>query len=151
MSRPLTGRKILLMALAFFGVIIAVNMTMAYDALSTFPGVVVGDSYIASQHFNELRDAQQALGWSVSTRHAHGVLTISITGRDGKPAPVAELAALIGRPAEARDDRQLKLTRTPRGFQAPVALKSGEWLLRLKATAAGGIQFRQDLTLIVGG
>jgi nitrogen fixation protein FixH len=39
---------------AFFAVVIAVNLLMARLAISTFGGVVVENSYVASQHFNTL-------------------------------------------------------------------------------------------------
>lgn len=52
---------------AFFGVIIAVNFYMASLALNTFGGVVVENSYVAGQHYNEWLDkaeAQAKLGWN---------------------------------------------------------------------------------------
>jgi len=38
-GRPLTGRKVLLIILAFFGVIITVNLVLAFNAIRTFPGL----------------------------------------------------------------------------------------------------------------
>jgi nitrogen fixation protein FixH len=55
--------------IAFFGVVIAVNLTMAYVAVSGFGGTVVDNSYVASQNYNrwlEAGRAQAALGWRVS-------------------------------------------------------------------------------------
>ncbi len=56
------------MLLAFFGVIIAVNLTMAYFANSTWSGLVVANGYVASQSFDKdlaKARAQEALGWKV--------------------------------------------------------------------------------------
>src|SRR3546814_12783326 len=53
--------------IAFFGVVISVNIVMASFALSTFGGTVVVNSYVASQHYNEWlarADAQDRLGWN---------------------------------------------------------------------------------------
>lgn len=47
-----TGRHMLAIMIAFFGVIIAVNVTMAVMAGRSWTGIVVEDTYIASQEFN---------------------------------------------------------------------------------------------------
>ena len=62
MARELTGRHVLAITLAAFGVIIAVNMVMAVKAVSTFPGLETPNSYVASQRFDRDRAAQAALG-----------------------------------------------------------------------------------------
>lgn len=53
---------------AFFGVVVAVNLTMASFATRTFGGVVVENSYVASQQYNRWLAAsrkQDALGWTI--------------------------------------------------------------------------------------
>ena len=65
--KPFTGRHMLFAMLAFFGVIIAVNLTMAAFATKSWTGLVVKNSYVASQAFNrELEQAkvQAARGWT---------------------------------------------------------------------------------------
>src|SRR3546814_2511243 len=55
--------------IAFFGVVLSVNIVMASFALSTFGGPVVDNSYVASQHYNEWlarADAQDRLGWNTT-------------------------------------------------------------------------------------
>ena len=37
---------------AAFGIIISVNLTLAFKAVATFPGLEVRNSYIASQSFD---------------------------------------------------------------------------------------------------
>ena len=67
--KPITGWHMLAGFAAFFGVIIAVNFYMASLARSTFGGVVVENSYVAGQHYNEWlqkAEAQKALGWTES-------------------------------------------------------------------------------------
>ena len=51
--RRLTGRTVLMIAVGAFGVILAANLTLAYNAVNTFSGLVVQNSYIASQQFDE--------------------------------------------------------------------------------------------------
>ncbi len=57
-GRPLTGWHVLAMFVAGFGIIIGVNLTLAFKAVSTFPGLEVPNSYVASQRLaSELRHA----------------------------------------------------------------------------------------------
>lgn len=67
--RVFTGRHMTMILVAFFGVVMAVNFTMAHFALSTFGGKVVENSYVASQHYNEWLQraaAQDRLGWQTT-------------------------------------------------------------------------------------
>lgn len=150
-DRPLTGRAVLMIFVGAFGVIIAVNLVLAYQAVRTFPGLEVQNSYVASQTFDTDRRAQQALGWVATADVAGGVLSLDIIGPGGTPAAVESLAAMIGRPTEQIEDQDLVLTRTRTGFSAPVTLAPGKWHLRLNATAADGTAFKQRLTLFVKG
>jgi nitrogen fixation protein FixH len=61
MGRQFTGGTWRRMV-AFFGVVIAVNLTMARLAIGSFGGVVVENSYVASQKFNGWLDRPRAGG-----------------------------------------------------------------------------------------
>ena len=52
-DHPFTGRHMLAVVFAFFAAIIAVNLVMAFLATGTFPGLVVKNSYVASQGYNQ--------------------------------------------------------------------------------------------------
>ena len=68
-ARPFTGKHMAAIMIAFFGVVIAVNVLMARLATSTFGGLVVENSYVASQKFNRwLGEArsEKALGWKAT-------------------------------------------------------------------------------------
>ena len=52
-ERKFTGKHALAVFVGAFGVIIAVNLVLAYNAVKTFPGLEVKNSYVASQEFNE--------------------------------------------------------------------------------------------------
>lgn len=151
-GRPLTGRGVLAIFIGAFGVIIAVNVLLAYNAVRTFPGLEVRNSYVASQSFDTERAAQQALGWTLSAKLAgDGRLSLGIRDRGGAPAAVASLSARIGRPTERTDDRDLDLIRVGDGYEARFAAGPGKWHLWVEATALDGTAFRQRLTLVVGG
>ena len=66
-SKTFTGYHMTAILVAFFGVVVAVNLVMARFAISTFGGTVVDNSYVASQQFNgwlNAARAQSALGWT---------------------------------------------------------------------------------------
>lgn len=150
-TKPLTGRKVLAIFVAAFGLIIAVNVVLAYNAVRTFPGLEVPNSYVASQRFDAARAAQEALGWTVSTRmDGDAALRITLRDRSGAPAGARRLAATIGRPTERADDQDLVLRADgPGNYVASVDLAPGRWYLWIDAEARNGAAFRQRLTLIV--
>src|SRR3546814_19975371 len=81
--KPFTGRHAAMILIAFFGVVISINMVMASFALSTFGGTVVDNSYVASQHYNKWlarADAQDRLGWAKSIEVDEGG-HVRLTGR----------------------------------------------------------------------
>jgi nitrogen fixation protein FixH len=149
--REITGRHVLAIFVAAFGVIIAVNLTLAWQAVATFPGVEVQNSYVASQTFDRDRAAQEALGWTVAVEYAGGRLALAFTDAGGLPAPVARLDVLVGRTTEARDDRRPALVRKGAWFEAPMTLAPGRWLIRIEAEAADGTRFAQRRAITVRG
>lgn len=148
-DKPLTGRTVLAIAVAAFGVVIAVNLVMAALAVGTFPGTDTANSYVASQVFDRERRAQEALGWRVRPEYAAGRLTLHVTDREGRPVPVAELAATVGRPTHGRDDVVPDFAYSVGRFDAALPLAPGVWHVRLEARAYDGTPFRQRLVLHV--
>jgi nitrogen fixation protein FixH len=150
----LTGRKVLAITVAFFGVIIAVNLVMARAAISTFPGLEVKNSYVASQTFDAERRAQQALGWAVSADYDATAGELRLAFREeatGYPGSVEALDVLVGRATEAADDSRPAFVNEGGTFVAPLRLAPGKWLVRIEAVAADGTPFRQRLDLFVRG
>ena len=137
MRKTFTGRHMLAIFVVFFGIVIAVNFWVASIALHSFSGVVVENSYVASQQFNGwLKDAksEQALGWSATvSRDAAGRLVVETAGM---PAG-AKLTALLRRPLGTPDDRTEALTLvSPHRYQTN-ELDRGRWLVRIEADADG--------------
>lgn len=149
----LTGKHVLAITTGAFSVIIAVNFWMAWHAVSTFPGLEVANSYVASQSFDRDRQAQQALGWVLKPEYdpAAQQLRLAFTDRDGLPAPLADLAVLIGRTTEARDDRSPTFTLRDGVQVAELHLAPGKWMMHVEAHAADGTLFRQRIDLFVRG
>lgn len=137
----LTGRQVAAMFVGGFGIIIAVNITLATNAVRTFPGLETANSYVASQSFDARRAAQEALGWQVEATYADGTLHVAILDRTGAPAPIESVAAHIGRPTEARDDLDLD----PTAGAIPLDLAPGIWRLDLSGQAPDGTLFEKDV------
>lgn len=140
MTRPFTGRHMLLTMVGFFGLIIAVNVTMARYASATFGGVVVENSYVASQRFNgwlAAARAQDRLGWHVvPTVDAGGRLRIVATGADGA-AVRGRMIVTARHPLGRLPDQAIRMVPGADGYVADRPLPTGRWLLRIDLQAGG--------------
>lgn len=150
-EREFTGRHALMLFVGAFGVIIAVNIALAYSAVHTFPGLEVKNSYVASQEFDDRRTAQEALGWTVRADATGGLVTLAITSEFGNPVEVAELQATIGRATHVRDDIAPNFRFDGHAYVAPAELGPGKWDVRIKAKAHDGTEFIQRIVLHVKG
>lgn len=150
-GKELTGRKVLAIAVGFFAVIIGVNIYMATQAVGTFPGLEVKNSYVASQTFDADREAQEALGWDVSAALEGDNVTLKIIGMDGQPAMVEAIEGTLGRATQRTDDQVLTFAQNSLGTHvAPInTIDAGKWELRFVATAINGVPFRQRIDLFV--
>lgn len=148
-GKPMTGGKVLAIAVGAFATILTANLLLAFNAVRSFPGLEVDNSYVASQSFNEDLAAQLGLGWEVSAAVEDGVLVLAFTDADGRPVDVASLDATLGRATHVRDDQRPEFSYYAGTFTAPVDLAPGNWNIRLEATAPGGATFRQRVVLRV--
>jgi len=145
----LTGKHVLAITVGAFGIIIAVNVVMAVQAVRTFPGLEVANGYIASQTFDAERKAQEALGWTVTPEYRDGRLTVEMVDAAGLPAAVRSMSVLVGRTTASNDDVTPEFVRVSGKWQADVALARGKWMLKVEAEATDGTVFRQRLELFV--
>jgi nitrogen fixation protein FixH len=141
-NREFTGRHMLLLAVAFFGVIIAVNALMAVVAFTSWTGLAVDNSYVASQQYEDKRlahEAQRAAGWQPSFTYAPGAARLIVTDGTGEPVDLGPVSLLVNRPVGGHDDQRLTLARSPDGsYVGPLTLPEGVWDVLLTATTAAG-------------
>jgi len=142
--RQITGWHVFGLFGLGFGIIIAVNLFMAFQAVHTFPGLEVENSYVASQKFDAQRAAQQALGWDVRAHRAGDVLRLSIR-RDGEPVEALIDQALLSRPTTDAQDRTPAFVFDGRDYVATVDVPHGNWDLRVRLTAADGTLYQKRL------
>lgn len=149
--REITGRHVLVVTVGAFGLIFAVNFLMAYKAISTFPGLEVDNSYVASQDFDKDRAAQAALGWTLTPEYDSKTQELSLSFTDGTGALVAvkDLTVLVGRTTEARDDTKPNFVFEGGAYRAKESLSSGKWMMQVEAHSFDGTLFRQRLDLFV--
>jgi nitrogen fixation protein FixH len=145
---PFTGRHFALIMIGFFGVVIAVNFLMAGLASSTFGGVVVDNSYVASQRFNAWLDqarVQQALGWSAKAgRAADGRVVLTYSGI---PSVGLSVTAVARHPLGRMPAAALIFVRGADGrYVSTAPLPAGRWRLRVTARA-GPDSLQQELDL----
>lgn len=138
-QKGLTGRGVLIAIVAFFGTIFAVNGAMIFLAIKTHSGLVANEPYRKGLHYNkriEADERQKLLGWTEAVSAApSGEVAIEFKARDGAPVRALRLSGVIGRPAEARDDRPLTFTEATPGryvAQSP-PLADGTWLISIEA------------------
>lgn len=150
-QREFTGKHVAALFVGAFGVIIGVNLALAWNAVRTFPGLEVSNSYVASQQFNTRLAAQQALGWSVYADARDGQVFLSITDKNGAPVEAAKLSAVVGRATQIKDDIAPAFEFNGTSYVAPIELADGNWNIRMVARAADGTEFTQRVILHVQG
>lgn len=130
-----------------FGIIIAVNLTLAWNAVATFPGLETRNSYVVSQQFEADRAAQNALRWDVTAAIIDGTLTVAILDGDGMPVQAQITRATLGRATHTGQDSTPDFTWNGTSMTAPVAAGDGYWNLRLELIAPDGTKFRRRFPL----
>lgn len=140
MIRRFTGWHMLALMLGFFGLIIAVNVTMASIAVGTFGGTVVDNSYVASQRYNGWLKAaadQKALGWRVAARVDEGG-RLHIAASDAAGRKLAGRMIVIARhPLGRVPDQRMTLRQATTDHVADQPLPGGRWLLHIELAAGG--------------
>ena len=138
----------LILLLAFFGVVFGANMIMMKFAIDTLPGTEVDSAYRASLAFKSQIAAaheQERRGWRVDAhieRASDGVATVAIEARDRAGAPLSGIGfiARLARPTDKRADRTIVLAQLGFGaFRgAASGIEPGQWDLVIEAEGATG-------------
>lgn len=137
-GKEFTGKHMAMVFVAGFGIVIAVNLVMASFAVGGFHGVVVENSYVASQKFNgwlEQAEQSRALGWDVQPeRRSDGRVMLTTAGVPTGAAITAELRRPIG----AKDFASLSFAADGEGrWLSNEAVAQGRWTMRLAIAADG--------------
>jgi nitrogen fixation protein FixH len=149
--KPLTGTKVFLILIAFFGVVIGVNMTMMKLAIVTLPGTEVDSPYAAGLVYEKEISAahdQAARKWQVNAnirRGTDGVATVQVEARDsgGRPVTGLKFRGRLERPTDKRADLPVELGEVGIGIYRgnATAVAAGQWDLVLEGDARGERMF----------
>ena len=145
--KPLTGRKVFILLVAFFGIVIGVNLIMMRFAIRTLPGTEVDSAYSASLAYEKeiaaARD-QNARNWRVDahverSEQGGATLQVEVRDNDGRPMSGLKFQGHFERPADKRADRAVALAETGIGIYRGNAslIAPGQWDLILQGDAAG--------------
>ncbi|WP_176598073.1 FixH family protein [Sphingobium sp. 15-1] len=140
--RRFTGWHMTAILVAFFAVVIAVNMLMATIAVRSFGGTVVENSYVASQKFNgwlaEAR-AQRRLGWQDKvTMDAARHVRLTLTDAKGAPMAGGGVMAVAQHPLGRAPDLSLAFHEMAPGvYASDRALPLGRWQIRFDLRLTG--------------
>jgi nitrogen fixation protein FixH len=147
----LTGRLVLIMLLAFFGIVFGVNFTLMDLAISTLPGTEVDSAYTASLGYErEIAAAhdQTARNWQVDAhieRDGGGGATLQVEARDasGQPMTGLKFQGTLERPTDKRGDLAVALAEVGIGIYrgSAAAVAPGQWDLVLEGNSAGQRMF----------
>jgi nitrogen fixation protein FixH len=120
-------------------------------ASRSWTGLVVDNSYVASQQFEEKRaahEAQQSAGWQAILTYAPGVAKLVIVDGARTPIDLGDVSIKLNRPVGGHDDKVLALERSPTGgYEATVDLPSGVWDATVTAprTTLGPFELRERI------
>ncbi len=130
-----TGRHMLFIMLAFFGTVIAVNITMALLATGSWTGLVVKNSFVASQEFNAQQAGQQtaeAIGWQLAAEIDAGHLIVRLRDTAQRPLSDMDVTIRAGRPVHEGGDQPLPIVAAGQGVYRSVdPLPAGQWNLTI--------------------
>jgi nitrogen fixation protein FixH len=153
----LNGWHVLAMLVAFFAVVIAVNVAMAVQAYATFSGEVAAKAYEEGLAFNRTltaRAERRALGWSAKVEtSAENVgwigLKVTILDRVGAPVRGLMLSGVLARPATETGRLTPRFTETKPGvYEAGAPDRPGAWDLTLSGTDPEGHAFEAERRLV---
>ena len=148
-----TGRHMLGLMLAFFGTVIAVNISLAVFARTSWTGLVVENAYVASQEFNERAAegrAQAALGWKSSLVIAGGEIRYRLTDASGAPIAVRGMTVKLRRPAYEAEDQVFALNPSAGGaFAIRREVRDGIWIVETDASVEGAPPYREVHRVVV--
>lgn len=136
MTRRFTGRHMAIIIIAFFGTVIAVNLTMAVFATRTFGGKVVENSYVASQKFNgwlAAARAQERLGWAGAASLDAARHVVVRLEAEGRPLVDAQVTAVARHPLGREAELALRFASDGQGaYRSDRALPPGRWQVHLR-------------------
>jgi len=147
-----TGKHMLIIMVAFFGVIVTVNFTMATFAARTWTGLVVQNSYVESQRYNaKLENARQqsALGWVGTLSPSGSGVEFALKTREGGLVAADRISVVFRRPATEALDRSIVLVKNGNSFTGDIGLDNGRWSAEVEVFKGGQLKWQMNYDIVV--
>jgi hypothetical protein len=147
----LTGRMVLLILIAFFGVVIVVNLFMAYVAVNTFSGLQSQRPYETGLEFNRtIKNAgvQQEQHWQVTSHYERmkdGRVSLKLSLRDKNGQPVDGTTSKVSLLSPVNALRDVVFDLSPQGagdFTGTAVADAGQWDLVIEVKQGTAEVFR---------
>lgn len=141
-QKELTGRHVLLMLLAFFGVMLAVNTYFTVAAVKTFRGEDVKRSYRQGLDYNQTlqqRAQQSELGWAISANtnvlaDDRVEILLSFNNENDRGVGNLEITGLLSHRVDSRFDKDITFQAIGGGrYKAIVTGLEGPYVLKAVA------------------
>ena len=146
---PFTGWHMLAILVLFFGVIISVNLTMAIFAHSSWSGLLVKNTYVESQKFDQevaFDREMQSKGWASELVIDGTAVTYRLTDAQSDPVLADRISVDFNRPVGTDQDQSVILTAAGPGyFTGFVELASGQWIAKISAFRGDEMVYREAL------
>ncbi len=139
----------------FFGTIITVNLIMAWNAVSSWSGLVVQNTFVASQEFNAKAAEARALhltGIDGTLAIEGEAITYRLKEADGRPVSAETVTLLFKRPVGEAQDFRVDLA--PAGsdlFTGTHPVKAGQWIVDISSKRDGKLIFHEAIRVVVRG
>ncbi|GJL96197.1 MAG: ferredoxin [Hyphobacterium sp.] len=151
MIREIKGHHVLFALIAFFGVVILVNIIFVAQAFRTFSGEDEPRSYIQGIHYNDVlerREAQAALGWSADSTVTRSGVRLAIADADGLPVTGLIMDAYLRHPTDSGLDIMLDLQTSGAGlYLAEADIPAGRWTLLVSTPEGPPFEMEQEIWL----
>lgn len=151
LAGPITGRRVLLAFIAFFGVIFIANAIFLWLATDTFTGLSTENAYRKGIAYNDRldrADAQRRLDWRAatafqSTGAGTGQFSLALETADGSPVVGRTVTAVFRRPVVEGIDFSTVLSMAEDGrYLADIAPpEPGQWDVRLEVSRPGSLPY----------
>jgi nitrogen fixation protein FixH len=130
-----TGWHMTAILVAFFGVVVAVNVVMARFAVGTFGGTVVDNSYVASQNYNRwlaAAERQSQLGWETKLSLDRSRRLAVQADKAGIPLSSLTINGIASHPLGRAPSIPLSFAASPNGgYVSQQRLPQGRWKIAL--------------------
>lgn len=146
------GWHVLVGFIAFFGIVIAVDVTFAMAAYKTFSGETIHDPYEAGILYNNTlaqRRREAALGWKATIEEERDLVVVRVADRTGKTIEGLTITGVLVRPATVKGQRALKFAPDGTGgYRADTSSLDGAWDLHVVARDPRGAVFEADRRMV---